>query len=60
MNSPLIIYERIDISGGEIIDVDPMILMEMQERLRPSEPFDYNKQADKAHELEKLMRERNK
>lgn len=42
-----------------IIDVDPIILMEMNEKLRPSKPFSYaNGDHIKSDESEKKMREK--
>lgn len=55
----IIITETIDINQKEIIDVDPMILAEMQEKLNPKKPFDYSKgdHTRAAEENEKRMRE---
>lgn len=58
MKTTIIINEVIDINKEPIIDVDPMILASMRERLNPSKPFSYaNGDHEKAaHENEKRMR----
>lgn len=54
-----IIYETINCNESEILEVDPVILMEMRERLNPSKPFSYakNDHVKRAYEDEKRMRE---
>lgn len=57
----IIIYDTIDVNNSPILeDVDPIILMNMRERLNPLKPFSY---ADNDHiksslENEKKMREK--
>jgi hypothetical protein len=38
---PIILEEKIDINQSEILEVDPIILMEMRDRLNPPSPFSY-------------------
>lgn len=56
----IIIHESIIVGASEVLeDVDPIILMEMRERLSPSKPFSYaDGDHDKGHELEKRMRDK--
>lgn len=56
----VVINETIDLKC-EVIDVDPMVIMEMQERLNPRPFVDIyaeGYQASQANELERIMRER--
>jgi len=55
----IIITETLDINQKEVLEVDPSILRDMKERLRPSKSFDYSKgdHTRQAEEDEKCMRE---
>lgn len=58
----IIITETINVNEKEVLDVDPIILMNMRERLNPPKPFSHDKevQAAESDRLEKLMREKSK
>lgn len=55
----IIITETIDINEKEVLDVDPMILAEMKEKLNPTKAFSYAKgdHTKAAEKNEKKMRE---
>ena len=56
---PTIIVESINVGTDEVAEVDPAIIREMKERLRPSKPFSYanGDHLKAAEENERKMRE---